>query len=223
MENDQTLLPDDNEVTISSTPVSKKRKHTSTDHSSEIVQVIKASLDQRQKNENLLDKDEDRHFLLSLLADFKRVPVEKKLDVKLAIIQSIKSATLPTHGSDVIHKPYSSEPYPIHPSAFFPPPQPYSNIPSYSKNFQHIQIAPPTCTPQDSQQNNQAIPILASPQTSQQINQTGPHNYQLNNPLSQFGSAQQIIIIPLESPLSAESCDTIISTDGSYVDLLTDY
>ncbi|CAH1107068.1 unnamed protein product [Psylliodes chrysocephalus] len=225
-------------------------------------------LEQRKKNEDLLGKDEDRHFLLSLLADFNRVPIEKKLDVKLAIIQAIKSAILPTHGAAVPHTPYFSETYPIHPSAFFIPPQPYSNVPQHFNQIpqsphtfqqnnqilqsQHTQKSyqmPPS--PHTSQEINQ---IPQSPHTSQKINQTpqsphtsqqinqipqSPQTSQRNNPipqsshtsqqnyqLPQFPSTQhnlqQKILTPLQFPFSVESSDNM-STDGSIVDLLTEY
>ncbi|CAH1957178.1 unnamed protein product [Acanthoscelides obtectus] len=76
--------------------VQKKRKVASeTDHNNEIVGLLKANLAQQQTNDIMLDNDGDRHFLLSLLPDFRRVPIDKKMDVKLAMIQSIKSALLP--------------------------------------------------------------------------------------------------------------------------------
>ncbi|CAH1959722.1 unnamed protein product [Acanthoscelides obtectus] len=80
--------------------VQKKRKVASeTDHNTEIVGLLKANLAQRQTNDIMLDNDGDRHFLLSLLPDFRRVPIDKKMDVKLAMIQSIKSALLPTQSA----------------------------------------------------------------------------------------------------------------------------
>lgn len=67
--------------------------------------MLKESIRRRDENELKLGQNEDRHFLLSLLADFQRIPIEKKMDVKLAIMQAIKVATTPT---PPIFNPYIS-------------------------------------------------------------------------------------------------------------------
>jgi hypothetical protein len=93
----------------------------------QIAELLKESINQRNTNEKMLEQDEDRHFFLFLLRDFKRVPVERKMDVKLTIMQAIKAAivsTPPTFNSYVTH-----------------PPQCYSNPPSsfYPHHLKHVQ------------------------------------------------------------------------------------
>ncbi|CAH1979213.1 unnamed protein product [Acanthoscelides obtectus] len=116
--------------------VQKKRKVASeTDHNTEIVGLLKANLAQRQTNDIMLDNDGDRHFLLSLLPDFRRVPIDKKMDVKLAMIQSIKSALLPTQSAfnynHVQHLPF-------YPSAPNPPSTQHLPIHKSSSSQVHV-------------------------------------------------------------------------------------
>lgn len=160
------------------------------------MELLKTSLEQRQANDTLLDNDGDRHFLLSLLPDFRRVPIDKKMDVKLAMIQSIKSAILPTQSTlnNYNHIQYLS----TYPSA--------PNLPST-----HFPIYPSPSLP---------------PHVSSQLSTTHSHfptNTSTDNSfinLQSSTSQRTETVIPILSPQSIESRDT--STDGS-IDLLVDY
>nr|CAI5848795.1 unnamed protein product [Callosobruchus analis] len=56
----------------------KRKAPEKADDSSPLVDLFRTSIEQQQRNDILLDNDGDRHFLLSLLPDYKRVPVDKK-------------------------------------------------------------------------------------------------------------------------------------------------
>jgi hypothetical protein len=78
----------------------------------QLADVLAKSLKWRQEKEESLDKDPDRLFLSSLLEDFKKVPINKKATVKIAIIKAIDDGR--------IEHPYRSPYEPIN----YPPPTP---------------------------------------------------------------------------------------------------
>lgn len=80
------------------TPIPKRKKmnpHSLENNDGEIAKLLKESISQRDTHEKCLEDDDDRHFLLSLLGDFKRLPIEKKLDVKIEVIRAIRAAIKP--------------------------------------------------------------------------------------------------------------------------------
>ncbi|CAH1984594.1 unnamed protein product [Acanthoscelides obtectus] len=177
--------------------VQKKRKVASeTDHNTEIVGLLKANLAQRQTNDIMLDNDGDRHFLLSLLPDFRRVPIDKKMDVKLAMIQSIKSALLPTQSAfnynHVQHLPF-------YPSAPNPP------------STQHLPIH---------KSSSSQVHVYGHPSSTHSY--LSPHSSSNTSFIElQCSSNERTDTVPILSPHSVES--TATSTDGSIIDLLVDY
>jgi len=65
----------------------RKRKRDQADI--QVVDVLAKSLTWRQEKDESLEKDPDRLFLLSLLEEFKKVPIIKKAAVKTATIKAI--------------------------------------------------------------------------------------------------------------------------------------
>nr|CAH7723737.1 unnamed protein product [Callosobruchus chinensis] len=118
----------------------KRKAPEKTDANSQIVDLFKTSIEQRQRNDILLDTDGDRHFLLSLLPDFRRVPIDKKMDVKLGMIQLIKSALTPIQS----HFPYNNPHLPFHPftQPGPPPAQHFPTQPSYSSQLHSLDHPP---------------------------------------------------------------------------------
>ncbi|VEN51094.1 unnamed protein product [Callosobruchus maculatus] len=189
------VIENENVTPLQTTRTGKRKAPENTDDRSQLVDLFKTSIEQRQRNEILLDNDGDRHFLLSLLPDFRRVPVDKKMDVKLEMIQLIKSALTPfqsLYAYKNLHVPFNPS---IHPG------------PSAAQHF-------PTQPSYSSQ-----VCSLGNPPTNH------PH---LSNPsaesfnASQFSSTPIINSINTVPILSPNSVGTT-STDGSVVDLLTDY
>lgn len=176
----------------------RKRKKLSVkaDDDSQILQLLKTNLERRTQQETVIDNDVDRHFLLSLLGDFKRVPIEKKMDVKLAIIQAINSAITSSHSSSTLCNPYNNNPSHLsfHPSTLTPYPlQHYSYGPS-SLSTQHAPIY----------LSSSSTTAKAFPSTSQ------------NYPPEENDT-------PICSPYSNNNESTVTSPAESIVDLLTDY
>lgn len=86
---------DDSASTSSQPPKRKQIKYDKNrDHANEVLEVIKRSIQERELTERRLDEDEDRQFLLSLLADLKRLNPGKKMDVKLEMMQALKKASM---------------------------------------------------------------------------------------------------------------------------------
>lgn len=99
------------ETTIRSTPRRKKKKVNDTqegeDIGAELISVLK-------QNVSSNDDDPDRHFLLSLLDDFKRVPERLKATTKINIMKVIMEATDQHYNYQI------------------PPPQPQNNYSRYA-------------------------------------------------------------------------------------------
>lgn len=79
-------------------PQSKRKcsRSKTKDPNSEVLEIIKDSLKARQLNETRLNEDDDRNFLLSLVGDLKKVDPERKMSVKLQIMQVINQGIAPT-------------------------------------------------------------------------------------------------------------------------------
>lgn len=92
------------EDTITQSRPSKKKKTQNKDSESQLFLSIQKSLEDRNEMTKAMD-DPDRLFLLSLTNDLKQVPEEKKMEVKLSIMQTISNAKQSrqqnTHFSDV--------------------------------------------------------------------------------------------------------------------------
>lgn len=79
------------EDTIIQSRPSKKQKTQHKDSETQLFMSIQQSLEQRNQMTKSMD-DPDRLFLLSLIDDLKQVPADKKMEVKLSIMQTISNA-----------------------------------------------------------------------------------------------------------------------------------
>lgn len=79
------------EDTITQARSSKRQKTQNSDSESQLFMSIQKSLDQRNQITKSMD-DPDRLFLLSLIDDFKQIPADKKMQIKLKITQTISDA-----------------------------------------------------------------------------------------------------------------------------------
>ncbi|CAH1109762.1 unnamed protein product [Psylliodes chrysocephalus] len=168
------LKENDGFANKTATLIHKRKKNPSrTDDDLQIGELFKKSIEQRQKNEMVLDNDADRHFLLSFLPDFKKVPDDKKMDLKMVIIQSIKSAQLTTQAA---FTPYNYiQPLTLHFSS--PNPLPQQNVPTYSLS-QHFSDYPSSATPSKSSRltSSQRINILNPTLSPYSINSSSINN-----------------------------------------------
>jgi hypothetical protein len=91
----------------------KRKKGDEAD--TQLADVLAKSLKWKQEKEEILEQDADRLFLLSLLEDFKKVPINQKAAVKIAIIQAIEDGRI-EHPCNPPYEP-----------ANHPPPAPVQN------------------------------------------------------------------------------------------------
>jgi len=81
------IINNSGEDTITQSRRSKKQKTQTKDSESLLFLSIRKSLKDRNEMTESMD-DHDRIFLLSLINDFKQVSMDKKMEVKLRIMQN---------------------------------------------------------------------------------------------------------------------------------------
>lgn len=71
--------------------VGRKKKKPSDDGTRELLETLNKCIDTRKNNADILERDEDRMFLLSLLSSFRKIPEHKKPAAKIQLITMIDS------------------------------------------------------------------------------------------------------------------------------------
>lgn len=71
--------------------VGRKKKKPSDDGTRELLKTLNKCIDTRKNNADILERDEDRMFLLSLLSSFRKIPEHKKPAAKIQLITMIDS------------------------------------------------------------------------------------------------------------------------------------
>ncbi|CAG4947623.1 unnamed protein product [Parnassius apollo] len=71
--------------------VGRKKKKTSDDGTSELLTTLNKCIETRKNKEDILEQDEDRMFLMSLLSSFRAIPEHKKSAAKIQLISVIES------------------------------------------------------------------------------------------------------------------------------------
>jgi len=142
--------------------ISMKKKAVRTDSESDLAAVLAESLKRKQELDLLMTSDPHRLFLLSLLDDFKKIPHERKADVKISMINSIRSASL-------VQRP-APPPPPPRP----PPPHQYRN--NYTS---HSVYATASSQPLNVDPIHPQNVTISTPSTSRQS---------ANNPISDIDS-----------------------------------
>lgn len=71
--------------------VGRKKKKPSDDGTRELLETLNKCIDTRKNNADILEQDEDRMFLLSLLSSFRKIPDHKKPAAKIQLITMIDS------------------------------------------------------------------------------------------------------------------------------------
>lgn len=71
--------------------IGRKKKKPSDDGTRELLDTLNKCIDTRKHNADVLERDEDRMFLLSLLSSFRKIPEHKKPAAKIQLITIIDS------------------------------------------------------------------------------------------------------------------------------------
>lgn len=71
--------------------VGRKKKKTSDDGTSELLTTLNKCIETRKNKDDILEQDEDRMFLMSLLSSFRAIPEHKKSAAKIQLISVIES------------------------------------------------------------------------------------------------------------------------------------
>lgn len=96
---------------LKATENARKKRKVCNDDTDEVVKLLRKSVDARMERDAVLEGDEDRMFLLSLLSSFKRVPVHKKPMLKITLISDIEAAASPDPLSEPGIFPSTSQTY----------------------------------------------------------------------------------------------------------------
>jgi hypothetical protein len=160
----------------------------------QLAEVLAKSLKWRQEKDDSLEKDPDRLFLLSLLEDFKKVPINKKAAVKIAIIKAIDDGT--------IEHPYRPPFEPIN----YPPPTPVQNTSLHYGTDNYYGPSPSTSSASQNRSN---------------VHHTPPHISSQTQAHSRFRYASHPESVATPSPLTPtdSACDDSILSEGSITDL----
>ena len=87
----------------------RKKQKVNESESEDLVNLLRSSVQSRMQRDALLEEDEDRMFLMSLLSSFKRVPQHRKASLKVKLINDIEAAQYSDSLSDVWSFPSTSQ------------------------------------------------------------------------------------------------------------------
>lgn len=99
MQNNQTQASIDETEVVSNdesgdvqicSPVAKKKKKS--DDDSSLIEVFKEGISLRENREMKQESDADRLFMLFILKDFRKIPVDRRLFTKMELLDVIKRA-----------------------------------------------------------------------------------------------------------------------------------
>ncbi|XP_076243295.1 uncharacterized protein LOC143184729 [Calliopsis andreniformis] len=82
-------------------PVRKKFKKIEENVNEEPINLLQRFVNAQMRRETVLEEDEDRMFLMSLLSSFRRIPENKKATTKIQIIKLIETAHFSDNISDL--------------------------------------------------------------------------------------------------------------------------
>lgn len=131
----------DSQETPSRSPAYKRKRYGGLPSEQRLYDVLAKSVETRMENQKLLEDDDDRLFLLSLVKEMKKVPEHLKIEAKFDILNVFKKYqtkyTFPHPVSQFHHAPGPSHCYPCNPS------NPASfQVPYQDSNTRSVEIMP---------------------------------------------------------------------------------
>lgn len=174
----ENIVPPTPESVSQGQPRSKKKKEDNNFEKEDLVSVLKESINSRIQRESVLEDDNDRLFMLSLVKDFKKIPESAKLTTKMEIINLIHRAQSgrydPSH-----YEPMTRHSQPTYPRSSYTNHQEYQQG-YFTKQSDNGPLATMSCRPSLSRPSELPPPL-----------DSGREENSIQSPESDYSQASQ--------------------------------